>query len=106
MTKVILCVILFMNKRIDEISVEWDESKNKSNIKKHGISFDTASLVFADENRIEYYDQLHSQDEDRYVVLGCVHEVIFVVYTIRDDITRLISARIATSVERKLYYGE
>ena len=95
-----------MNKKIDEILVEWDENKNQINIKKHGISFETAALVFADEERIEYYDRLHSTDEDRYVVIGCVQGILFVVYTMRGDAARLISARMANSTERRIYYGE
>ena len=55
-----------MRTKIDETLVEWDDNKNRINIRKHGISFETAALVFADEERIEYYDKLHSQDEDRY----------------------------------------
>ena len=82
------------------------DNKNAVNIRKHGISFETASLVFADEERIEYYDKLHSIDEDRYIVLGCVHGILYVVYTMRGDAARLISARIATAKERRLYYGE
>ena len=57
---------------IGEYIVEWDDVKAEINRKKHGISFETAALVFADEERIEYYDKLHSQEEDRYIVLGCV----------------------------------
>ena len=91
---------------IDGTPVEWDENKNRQNIKKHGISFQTAALVFADEERIEYLDRLHSQDEERYVVLGCVQGVLYVVYTMRDEYARLISARMATAYERRIYYGE
>ena len=91
---------------IAETLVEWDDNKNRINIQKHGISFETAALVFADEERIEYYDQLHSQDEDRYVVLGCVQGILYVVYTMRHKAARLISARMATPTERKIYYGE
>ena len=91
---------------IAETLVEWDDNKNRINIQKHGISFETAALVFADEERIEYYDKLHSQDEDRYVVLGCVQGILYVVYTMRDEAARLISARMATTTERKIYYGE
>ena len=61
---------------IADTLVEWDENKNQQNIHKHGISFQTAALVFADEERIEYLDKLHSQDEDRYVVLGCVRRIV------------------------------
>ena len=95
-----------MKKEIDEVLVEWDDNKNKINIKKHGIDFESAALVFADENRIEYYDSLHSIEEDRYVVIGCVHNILFVVYTIRNDANRIISARVATATERMIYYGE
>ena len=70
------------------------------------ISFETAALVFADEERIEYYDELHSTNEDRYIVLGCVQGILYVVYTMRGDVARLISARMATPAERRIYYGE
>ena len=64
------------------------------------------SLVFPDEERIEYYDRLHSLEEDRYVVLGCVQGILYVVYTMRGEAARLISARMATPKEREIYYGE
>ena len=95
-----------MNDVVSDIYVEWDDDKNIINQRKHGISFFTAALIFADENRIEYYDNLHSTDEDRYVVIGLVKKVLFVVYTIRKESIRLISARMATPTERKVYYGE
>ena len=95
-----------MYTRISDVAVEWDDNKNVANIKKHGISFETAALVFADDNRIEYYDKLHSIDEDRYVVLGCVHGILYVVYTMRGEAARIISARMATKLERSIYYGE
>ena len=94
-----------MKKTIAETLVEWDNNKNEQNIRKHGISFETAALVFADEERIEYYDKLHSQDEDRYVVLGCVQGILYVVYTMRKEAARLISARMETATERRIYYG-
>ncbi len=59
-----------------ETLVEWDEIKSRTNIQKHGISFETAALVFADDERIEYYDKLHSLEEDRYIVIGCVHDIL------------------------------
>ena len=58
-----------MKKEIDEVLVEWDDNKNKINIKKHG-------------------------------------DILFVVYTIRNDANRIISARVATATERMIYYGE
>jgi len=93
-----------MKSEIAGTLVEWDETKNQQNIKKHGISFQTAALVFADEERIEYLDKLHSQDEERYVILGCVQGILYVVYTMRDEYARLISARMATSYKEDLLW--
>ncbi len=101
-----LCYTSRMKSEIGSTLVEWDENKNQQNIKKHGISFQTAALVFADEERIEYLDRLHGQDEERYVVLGCVQGILYVVYTMRGEYARLISARMATPFERRIYYGE
>ena len=73
-------------------------------MRKHGISFRTASKVFWDENRIEIY-KVHSIDEDRFITIGSVGEILFVVYTERDSRIRMISARLATNKERRIYYG-
>lgn len=83
---------------------EWDEQKEKINIKKHHISFNIAKKVFNDINRIEIYDMQHSVEEDRYNTIGMVEDVLFVVYTERKEKIRLISARLATEKERSLYY--
>ncbi len=85
---------------------EWDEVKELKNIRKHGIDFQTAALVFGDYNRIEWFDAKHSKTEDRYITIGLVNKVITVVYTERKDTIRLISARIATQKEQEAYYGE
>lgn len=84
---------------------EWDDEKEVINIKKHHIDFDTAKKVFNDINRIEIYDIQHSILEDRYNTIGLVDEVLFVVYTERHENIRLISARLATEKERRIYYG-
>lgn len=85
---------------------EWDGEKAKINVQKHGITFNYALKVFDDENRLESYDYSHSIYEDRYNVLGVVDDVLFVVYTERDNgVIRLISARRATKAEEDLYYG-
>lgn len=83
---------------------EWDSEKEALNIQKHGLDFDTAVLVFEDEDYIEWYDAEHSETENRYNVLGMVHDVLFVVYTERRENIRIISARVATKQERSLYY--
>ena len=95
-----------MRKRIDGIIVEWDAKKNSSNIKKHKLSFETASLVFADINRVELFDFMHSEKEYRYIVIGLVNNLITVIYAERKEALRIISARIATATERKIYYGK
>ena len=95
-----------MKSQIVDILVEWDDNKNIINKRKHGISFETAALVFADDERIEYLDKLHSKTEDRFVVLGCVQGILYVVYTMRGEAARIISARMATATERRIYYGE
>ncbi|MBQ1510663.1 MAG: BrnT family toxin [Selenomonadaceae bacterium] len=96
-----------MDKYFDGIHIEWDDNKNDINKRKHGISFESAGWVFSDEARLEFYDELHSIDEDRYITIGKVDDVLFVVFTERDDgeTVRLISARLATTKERRLYYG-
>lgn len=85
---------------------EWDENKEKINISKHGLDFSTAALVFRDQNRLEWFDELHSDYEDRYTTIGEINGiavVLMVVYTERGDAIRLISARKATKQERRMY---
>ena len=84
---------------------EWDENKEKINISKHGLDFSTAALVFRDQNRLEWFDELHSDYEDRYITIGEINGiavVLMVVYTERGDAIRLISARKATKQERRI----
>lgn len=90
---------------INEIIVEWDEQKNRNNKKKHGISFEAAAYVFQDDNRIELYDEAHSVEENRYMIIGKARRLMFVVYTMRDERYRIITARKANSKEMRLYYG-
>ena len=88
------------------LNFEWDEEKAKINLRKHGIPFETAAKVFLDENRIEIFDEEHSNiNEDRYITIGMANEILFVVYIERQPNIRLISARLATARERGLYYG-
>ena len=88
------------------MKIEWDTNKHDVNVKKHHISFETAARVFLDENRLDYYDIVHSMNEDRYITIGLVEEVIVVVYTLRKTRIRIISARLATRKEKELYYEE
>lgn len=85
----------------------WSVAKEKLNIKKHNINFSDAACVFDDPNRVERYDSKHSTPaEDRYNVIGFVHNLLFVVYTeVSDDTVRIISARRATKEESNGYYS-
>ena len=87
---------------------EWDPRKAKSNLDKHGVSFEEASRVLLDPHRIEtYVEAEESHGEDRWKTIGLVEIVVLtVVYTIRGrdaDIIRLISARKADNHERAQY---
>ena len=96
-----------IQKKIGDLLFEWDEDKAAANIRKHGISFETAGRVFQDDSRIEIFDSLHSNDENRMLAIGMVDEILSVVYTERHEQTiRLISARKATKKERSMYYEQ
>jgi uncharacterized DUF497 family protein len=87
-----------------EISFEWDEDKNKLNQQRHGIRFEDAKFVFHDPCRMILPDLYHSETEERWLAIGIVNKMLFVVFTERsENIIRLISARIATKAEEKLY---
>lgn len=122
----------FVNFTMGGMHFEYDSQKNEINIRKHGISFKNAARIFFDYDRIEFYDGEHSLDEERYntigdissgkiiqemkgEMIGKVNEILFAVYTERMqvlengksiDVTRLISARMATNFEKGLYYGK
>ncbi len=87
-----------------ELKFEWDEEKAKINLQKHKVAFEDAAYVFMDDDRIEFYDAEHSDTEDRYVAIGMVGTVLFVVFTERNEVTRIISARKANATERSYYY--
>ena len=91
---------------IGEYIIEWDDVKNERNFKKHKIYFEDAAWVFLDENRLEYFDELHSDDEDRIKVIGMIDKILTVIYTERVDKYRIISARYATKKEEAEYYGQ
>lgn len=74
-----------MSTTVNNIVFEWDDEKNRINNLKHNVDFNDAAKVFADENRIEWFDALHSDEEDRYITLGMVDNILHVVYTERDE---------------------
>ncbi|WP_445247556.1 BrnT family toxin [Microcoleus sp. OTE_8_concoct_300] len=84
---------------------EWDENKAAVNLSKHGISFEEARTVFDDPLYVDFYDPDHSEEEDRYIIVGESQQgnLLIVSYTERADLIRLIRARKVTRVERKVY---
>lgn len=105
----IIIWILNMTEKSRDGLFEWDTEKNKVNIIKHGISFSEAIGIFLDSNRQEFFDELHSSEEEqRYITIGRLPGkflVVLVVSTDRNGITRIISARYASKKEEQLYYG-
>ena len=87
------------------IIFEWYSEKERQNVEKHGLNLETVKKVFDDPFRIEQYDNIHSGLEDRWQTLGMADGVLFVVYTERSQIVRIITAREATPEEKQIYYG-
>lgn len=85
----------------------WDKNKNIANQAKHGIDFLDAILIFDDPDRIEAMDDRKNYGENRYQTIGMVNNIIlYVVYTYRNKVRRIISARRASKDERKTYFEE
>jgi hypothetical protein len=93
---------------MEELKFEWDENKNSINKKKHKISFEEAKTVFYDAEAIVIDDPDHSEDEDRFLILGISQNMnlLVVCHCCRelDTTIRIISARKATSTETKQYH--
>ena len=93
---------------MNSLSFEWDERKNSSNLKKHGISFEEAKTVFSDELGRLIADPDHSEGEDRFILMGMSSRLrlLTVCHCERNsDTIRIISARQADKFERKQYEG-
>ncbi len=94
---------------MNDVPFAWDEHKAAHNARKHQVSFEEAMSVFLDENAIEYFDPDHSEDEDRFLMLGMSWRLrlLAVHYTVREQgkQIRIISARKATKNEAKAYPG-
>ena len=91
---------------LGEYKFVWDSEKAKINNKKHNVMFSIAAKVFLDDYRIDDYDELHSDFEERRRVIGRVGKVLVVIYTERGDRNRIISARHATKDEEDQYYEQ
>lgn len=90
-----------------ELRFEWDPAKSAANIKKHGIGLDEAKSVFADERAKLIADPQHSDNEDRFVLLGLSTKLKLLVvchcYRSKNNTIRIISARKATTIESRQY---
>jgi uncharacterized protein len=95
------------NVRMLDVQFAWDEIKSRANKKKHGVSFEEAQTVFLDENAIRYFDPDHSEDEDRFIMLGISFALRMLVvchcYREDDTVIRIISARKADKGEEQEY---
>ena len=89
------------------LQFEWDEKKNQINLKKHRISFEEAKTVFYDDNAIVFDDPEHSEDEERFILLGMsiFGKICTVCHCVRcnETLIRIISARKATKKEADVY---
>jgi uncharacterized protein len=93
-----------------QFEFEWDENKAAANVRKHGVSFELASSIFADPRLLSVADLEHSEAEERWFSIGCalngvILSVVYIWHEIEPAITkiRLISARQATRNETRIY---
>ncbi|MDY7047961.1 MAG: BrnT family toxin [Microcystis panniformis WG22] len=84
---------------------DWDKNKAERNLSKQSVSFEEAKTVFDDPLYVDFYDLDHSEDEDRYLLVGQSNRgrLLIVSYTERGNLIRLISAREVTKTERETY---
>ena len=87
------------------LDFEWDDEKASSNLRKHGVSFEEAATAFGDPLSLTIADPEHSDEEERFVLLGtsALNRLMVVVHTEAEDNIRIISARLATPRERRNY---
>lgn len=94
-----------MSFMFESMTFEWDEVKAQKNLEKHGVEFPIAMRAFLDVNRLEYESD-GEYDERRWIVIGLVSDqLLVVVYTMRGEVYRLISARRAERNERQRYWN-
>jgi uncharacterized DUF497 family protein len=92
---------------MDDDAFDWDEVKAAENYAKHGVGFESAKRVFEDAFAIERVDDREDYGEERFNILGMVEgRLLFVSYTMRNAIIRIISARGAEPHEKRKYHEE
>jgi len=86
---------------------EWDDKKAAENYAGHGVGFEAARDVFKDAFALDWLDERVPYGEDRYAIIGMVeNRLLYVAYTMRGDVIRIISARGAQPYEKRRYYEE
>ena len=90
---------------MENVEFEWDDDKAKSNLDKHGVSFEEGATIFNDPRIATIDDPDHSKAEDRFVSIGTSiqNRLLVVVHAFREERIRSISCRKATNTERKAY---
>jgi uncharacterized DUF497 family protein len=92
---------------MDEHDFKWDPAKAEQNYSRHGVTFETTCGVFEDPLAIEFLDEREDYREDRFIIIGMVDErLLLVVYTLRGETIRIISARAAEPQERRRYHED
>ncbi len=93
-----------------DLIFEWNKSKNTLNAKKHGVTFEDAQTAFYDEQALVFDDPDHSDEEDRFILLGTNHKLNTLVvchcYREKETVIRIISARKATKGEEQFYWSQ
>jgi hypothetical protein len=94
---------------MSDLQFEWDKRKESANVKKHGVSFDEARTCFYDEKAIQFFDPDHSDEEDRFILLGISHKLNTLVvchcFREKEAHVRIISARKADKDEEYYYWS-
>jgi len=90
-----------------DLTFEWDERKSRTNMRKHGVSFEEARSVFFDQKAVEFFDDTYDDAEERFLLLGVSSKlrILMVCHCLREggNTIRIISARKATKSERREY---
>lgn len=93
---------------MDSLRFEWNNQKAQFNVKKHRVSFDEAATVFYDPLYLEDYDEAHSDQEDRFKIMGMSSNgrLLVITYIQRVDKIRIISSRLVIKNERRIYESQ
>jgi uncharacterized protein len=92
---------------VDDDYFQWDNTKAAENFAKHGVSFESARAVFADPFAIEQIDDRENYGEERLTIIGmAAARLLFVAFTMREDVIRIISARAAEPFEKREYHEQ